>query len=108
MASSVDYDEVHLRFVNLLLLYLLPTITHSFTLIITYLSGKLLISIAKKKKSVSLISALSKAFDIPMLIQMINHIFSKNLLRDKQSGFQYGKLQYYHAKPYNLHMIVMI
>ena len=104
-SNAVGHDEIHLKFIKLILPFVLPIITHVFNHIIatnifpSAWNIAKIIPVAKKStasepsdyRPISILSSLSKAFEKLLSKQILKHINDNNLLSSCQSGFQQGK-----------------
>ena len=104
-SNAVGDDGVHLRFIKIIIIFILPYITHIFNHIITTSSYPRSWKIAKITavaksnmpinpedfRPVSILSSLSKVFEKLLSIQILHHISSNKLMAANQSGFQAGK-----------------
>ena len=104
-SNAVGFDGINLKFIKLILPFIIPYITHVFNHIVTTSTFPLAWKIAKicpvPKKStpvlpedyrpISILSALSKVFEKLISWQIINHLSTNKLLTQIQSGFQKGK-----------------
>lgn len=101
-SNAVGIDEIPVKFIKLLLPYILPYITHIFNSILTssdfpivWKTAKI-IPIHKNSKShdlkdfrpISLLSSLSKALESILSKQITNYLNANNFLVDYQSGFR--------------------
>ena len=104
-SDAVGHDGIHLKFLKMLLPFILSPITHIFNHIITtsvfpstWKIGNI-IPVNKKSspcspndfRPVTILSGLSKAFEKLLAVQINKHIAENNLLSPEQSGFQTGK-----------------
>ena len=105
-SNAVGHDCIHLKFVKLILPFVLSTITHIFNHVLTInifpAMWKIaqIVPVAKKSAStapndlrpISILPSLSKAFEKLVHLQMLKHITNNKLLSRYQSGFQNGKV----------------
>ena len=104
-SNAVGHDGIHLKFIKMMLPFVLPSITHIFNHIITTSQFPTIWKVANiipvnKKSSpqtpndyrpISILSALSKSFEKLLSIQINQHNTANMLLSPNQSGFQTGK-----------------
>ena len=104
-SNAVGHDCIHMKFVKLILPFVLSTITHIFNHVLTTnifpAMWKIaqIVPVAKKSaptapnefRPISILSSLSKAFEKLVSLQMLKHITNNKLLSRYQSGFQNGK-----------------
>lgn len=96
-SNAIGCDNIHPRFIKILLPLILPYITHLFNTIITksYFPTKWklakIIPIPKSNseyRPIAILPFLSKVLEKLLYVQMSNYINEKCLLTDKQSGFR--------------------
>lgn len=96
-SNAIGCDNIHPRFIKILLPLILPYITHLFNTIITksYFPTKWkfakIIPIPKSNtgfRPIAILPFLSKVLEKLLYAQMSNYISDKSLLTDKQSGFR--------------------
>lgn len=101
-STAVGCDGINIKFIKIILPYILPTITHIFNHIITtsnfpkYWKIANIIPVAKKNapsapedfRPISILPSISKAFERLLSTQIINHISINNLLTESQSGYR--------------------
>lgn len=96
-SNSVGSDEIHPKFLKILLPQLLPIITHIFNRIITTSNYPNRWKIAKiipipkpnsEYRPIAILPFLSKVFERILRNQMNDFLLSNNLLTDRQSGFR--------------------
>lgn len=96
-SNSVGYDEVHPRFVKILLPHLIPYVTHLFNAILTTSTFPSSWKYAKiipvpktsnENRPIAILPYLSKAFEKLVHKQMLQHVLDKGLLTSFQSGFR--------------------
>jgi len=96
-SNSIGLDGIHPKFLKMLLIKLLPFITHIFNTILTqstypkaWKKAKI-IPIPKTDsdyRPIAILPFLSKAFEILLYRQMHNFFVSNSLLTNRQSGFR--------------------
>jgi hypothetical protein len=101
-SNAVGTDEIPIKFLRMLLPYIMPHITHIFNTILTSSTFPLtwktskVLPLAKKAdpgslsdyRPISVLPALSKAMEIIMKRQIIGHVENFGLLNRFQSGFR--------------------
>lgn len=96
-SNAIGYDNIHPKFVKILLPFILPYITHLFNHIITTSSfpcrwkHSKIIPIPKSNseyRPIAILCYLSKVFEKLLHLQMSSYITEHNLISDKQSGFR--------------------
>lgn len=101
-SNAVGLDKINLRFLKIILPYFLEPITHLFNFLISNSVYPKLWKIAlvtpiskiktpteiKDFRPISLLPCLSKAFEILVKIQIMEHLNTENLLSKFQSGFR--------------------
>ena len=104
-SNAVGSDGIHLKFIKIILPFILPVVTHIFNHIVC--SGIFpskwkianIIPVGKNNSAnrpedfrpISILCAISKVFEKLICSQILQHVCEKNLLSQYQSGFRSGR-----------------